>query len=824
MENDTDKNNQSSEDKKVKINQLKYYVGTLLDPTKEYSVKQGAFEDDQDDLTVYEKIIKDTKNSLYKNQFSSSNDDTITIGKVKNFFNYLEEGEVLKIFLENSHATNINETEGEELTKKLKEKNFRRCIENETYKTHELRAIYENKEFNTIVEGHLSKVSRKIWGLLVGSILEGEFLYIGNYSEILSEIVQEIDKKYSNDPTGNRRLFIPPIIPTLRNLLIDLLFACRIMHSQISEIEKKDSDSSSAAEKEKQDSSQRRVVTFKTEDPLKRELYIRGSNSLEHRQADIFEKIMNLLISMTLIDFCYIVDKEKIEKLLSLAKLCEHTKTQEEGDPVYEEYKFLHQVYGEDDLKFGNYLKAIEVKASTLIYQSIINPQKEGKYKYLKDTYFIIDDKSYETSEIDLLKKYQKEIKSLPKEEAKILLTTEESGDLEKYNKFIKQSQANRSFWEKELEKIDSYSSISQIKNNSSLMRKDDIPIVGLLRLIKNIRALYKNESQENSSINMIEYTEVLGNTLKKLQDFISKYRDITPAYEKKLEFHSSFYKIDDVNIFISSYGDRPINITYLESIYREANMVYREWLVEMMQREAERVSHIGENFKKTIERKLKDFKSTLDKEMSNTKRENISLLGLFAAIMAFVSTTVGSFKIVNSIWELLIVTGSVYALMGLMASFLFYKKVDYYVSEYYNKGNGKTRREESRTEIEDKDLKSEDKDLEPENQDAKANPYKNGYSGLIISIVIAIALVIFGTIMKQCSQGSHNSANTVNGSPNQQIILLPSTDIDILNTPSGANSRNSSSYNSKKVNQTNSTKVESNQINSEGEKIFDGS
>lgn len=818
MENDTDKNNQSSEDKKVKINQLKYYVGTLLDPTKEYFVKQGAFEDDQDDLTVYEKIIKDTKNSLYKNQFSSSNDDTITIGKVKNFFNYLEEGEVLKIFLENSHATNI---EGEELTKKLKEKNFRRCIENETYKTHELRAIYENKESNTIVEGHLSKVSRKIWGLLVGSILEGEFLYIGNYSEILSEIVQEIDKKYSNDPTGNRRLFIPPIIPTLRNLLIDLLFACRIMHSQISEIEKKDSDSSSAAEKEKQDSSQRRVVTFKTEDPLKRELYIRGSNSLEHRQADIFEKIMSLLISMTLIDFCYIVDKEKIEKLLSLAKLCEHTKTQEEGDPVYEEYKFLHQVYGENDLKFGNYLKAIEVKASTLIYQSIINPQKKDKYKYLKDTYFIIDDKSYETSEADLLRKHKYVIKAVPEEETKILLTTEESGDLEKYNKFIKQSQDNRSFWEKELEKIDSYSSISQIKDNRSLTRKD-VPIVGLLRLIKKIRTLYENESKENeskenSSINMIEYTEVIGNILKKLQDFISKHRDITPAYEKKLEFHSSFYKIDDVNIFISSYGDRPINITYLESIYREANMVYRKWLVEMMQREAKRASErFTKEIKKNIKKKQRDFKSTLDEEMSNTKRENISILGLFAAIMAFVSTTVSSFKIVNSIWELLIVTGSVYALMGLMASFLFYKKVDYYVSEYYNKGNGKTRREESRTETEDKDLKTEDKD-------AKVNPYKNGYSGLIISIVIAIALIIFGTIMKQYSQGSHNSADTVNGSPNQKIILFPSTDIDILNTPSGGNSRKSSSYNSKKVNQTNSTKVESNQINSEGEKIFDG-
>lgn len=573
----------------------------------------------------------------------------------------------------------------------------------------EIEKITGKKETKLTLEkrcAHLDEIIEDLWVPFSKSLLEGEFLRDVSYSRRLKEIVRKIRNTY-DFTLSEDVIYLHPIVPRIHELCQELSYVCQCVEIQIEE-----------------NKENKRVFNAPVS-YLARKPYAGGLNSGEMLKANLFHDLGTKLIEMTRIDLSGVIDDQAISHLFLLHKQC-HLLLKNK-DSILLDFPTSIEIEG--------IFQAIKAKTSLLLFQSFYKPsvtrlgridiadsitkpyRRAEKFEilYEGETYLLTNG-AQESSGIKLIHEQIKDFKILKPLDTQTFSEDYYQGDhIRKYDDYIKSGENGRM----DAKKTKSTEFLERLLNNPNKEKKEDLilhcPLDDFLRLMKEL-SIKKDHQQDQTDI--VKYAKAMRFLLKCFYERLLIYKDFVAAEQKKATYADSFYKIDtiDVKIFISSYGCKLLHTQALQDeAYHKFNQTYREWLTEAQE----------EAMKKAIETKeaaKEAAQKAAQKAAQDTRKESISILSIFVALITFISVEISILKDTSSLADYLILTVTIYIFISSIIGVLYFKSIE---------GN-------------------QEKNPSDNGQEKKGKKLRD-YSRITLSISIVVAVLIFvaGFVLK---------------------------------------------------------------------------
>ncbi|WP_172919571.1 hypothetical protein [Capnocytophaga canis] len=486
---------------------------------------------------------------------------------------------------------------------------------------------------------------------VIKSLLNAEYLVDDKYSDKIDTVTKNFEKSLENDELSQNDVSLQLEFSFLK-ICFYIISACQKINDQLSYREKKSL-----------------LIGTDFEQKINTYYNIAQVKSLfGKRETELYELFTKLVIEMTVIDHIYRSNSENVDKLSNLIKISKHIEKLSSRNPF-------------DSKDIRHVLKLSIIKAHTLL--DGIKQKNTDRYKiYKKGKYNLEEEGSKKTEEENGVNTYslyrQNDIKKDKSIDDKINLYNEfpkddhplSSNDIKRYNEDVcfclDRDEKIYGFW-KELNSSEGRTLEEVLKD----LTQNNISNVSLLyKIINHTRIKF----DELNSYVTTDYYESLLKSFKTLLDrlyiiYTNSEGNYTPSLLRPY-FQDSFYKcifdkdkdkdkverIEKYNtpneeydgknfedcFFIVSFDCTPISPNYVKDFYK----YYKEKYNELYQKK------MLLNFSKENKKLQEEQKEEFDKHNKNQIEKTITILGVFTAILAFVSATTVSFKIVNSIEE----------------------------------------------------------------------------------------------------------------------------------------------------------------------------
>lgn len=539
----------------------------------------------------------------------------------------------------------------------------------------------------------LDEIIQGLWIPFSKSLLEGEFLKDPEYSKKLQDIVEKIRSTY-NSTLPEDVIYLHPILPRIHDLCQELSYVCQCIRIQIEE------------PKEGQEELHNKRRVFQTPvSYLARKPYVGSENSGEMLKANLFYDLGTKLIEMTRIDLSGVIDNQAVSLLFLLYKQCNLLLKNEESNLL----DFP------SDTEIEGIFKSIRAKTSLLLFQSFYKPDVSSDphkidieksiarpYERIKNFEILYEGERYhltgtaeEASEIKLLYEQIKGFESL----TPVALSKAHSQfDIFKYDAYVQRGKKGREDLLKDKEERMKFLN-ALLKNPEKDQQRERIlhlPLDVLLSLMKELET--KKESNhkrqiEESIYDKSRYAKAMRFLLNCFDERLLIYKDFVAAEQKKDEYANSFYKLKkiDQKIFISSFGCK---LLHTQALQDEAdlkyNQTYREWLSEAQEEAIEKAKEAAkeaakegakEAAKEAAKETAKETAKTATEKMSElqleTRKEAISILSIFIALITFISGEVSILKVITNLADYLILTGTLYIFIVAIIKFLYFKAIE---------------------------------------------------------------------------------------------------------------------------------------------------
>ena len=271
--------------------------------------------------------------------------------------------------------------------------------------------------------------------------------------------------------------------------------------------------------------------------------------------------------------------------------------------------------------------------------------------------------------------------------------------DIENYNTYIENGRAIR----------------KKLPNQEELKKKliegkeefdsQYYPIDVLLSLMRTLEKEYtKKEKEQEPELDSAKYAEAMGTLLKCFSENIQHYKEFVAADQKRALYKDSFFIIDnyDLSIFISSYGCKLFDTDALEyEVYPQYNRLYRKWLSKAQAEAKELTKEAADKASKASQEatiaaevvqkasneaaeaalKASEAKSIIKEESNqillHVRRESMSIISVFVALITFISVGISILKGVNNLPDYMILAGTLYVFIASIIGFLYFKKIE---------------------------------------------------------------------------------------------------------------------------------------------------
>ncbi|BAK25198.1 hypothetical protein PGTDC60_1041 [Porphyromonas gingivalis TDC60] len=205
-----------------------------------------------------------------------------------------------------------------------------------------------------------------------------------------------------------------------------------------------------------------------------------------------------------------------------------------------------------------------------------------------------------------------------------------------------------------------------------------------LLSLMRTLEEEYtkkekekEKEKEQEPELDSAKYAEAMGTLLKCFSENIQHYKEFVAADQKRALYENSFFTIDnyDLSIFISSYGCKLFDTEALEhEAYHQYNRLYRKWLSKA---QAETAIKVAKEVTKTANDAAESFAKEAQNIRLDVRRESMSTISVFVALITFISVGISILKGVNNLPDYMILAGTLYVFIASIIGFLYFKKIE---------------------------------------------------------------------------------------------------------------------------------------------------
>ncbi len=545
----------------------------------------------------------------------------------------------------------------------------------------------------------LDDIIKDLWISFSKSLLEGEFLKDAKYHVKLQAIITEIKLTYDTS-SQEETIYLHPILPFIHELCQELSYMCLRIRVQI--------------EESQEEASSKRKVFHAPVSGLARKLYAGGMNSGEMLKAKLFHDLGKKLIEMTRIDISGIIDDQAIPPLLLLYKQCERLKG--ENEAMCRDFP--------TNLDIKAIFKAICAKTSLLLFQSFYkpvvspnNPRKLDKDESIKNPYtraknfeILYEGHRYyvqkkEGEKDDLLYDKINEFKDLePFKKPSPDNSTDKPKDIKNYDAYVTEEnkkEKGKEKWkdllqnEKEQKKI-----LEGLLNDPKNINSDHLIyfrsldlLLALMRRLKEMKEEGQKKEEEKENYNTSKYAQALGHLLKYFSEWIQSYKDFVSAEQKRNKFEDSFYMVKreekeekEQPIFISCFGCKLIHTHALQDeAYPKYNRLYRQWISEAQDEAMDRANKASDEASQKMQKEVSIVQNTaeqkintaINKVQADSRRESISTLSIFVALLSFISGGINILQGAASLADYLILTSTLYIFIASIIFFLYFKTIE---------------------------------------------------------------------------------------------------------------------------------------------------
>lgn len=190
-----------------------------------------------------------------------------------------------------------------------------------------------------------------------------------------------------------------------------------------------------------------------------------------------------------------------------------------------------------------------------------------------------------------------------------------------------------------------------------------------------------QKKEEEKENYNTSKYAQAIGHLLKCFSEWIQSYKDFVSAEQKRNKFEDSFYVVKGMGqkIFISSYGCKLIHIQALQDeAYQMFNLLYRQWTSEAQDEAVDRtLIKINKDISKRHEETQKEITIVINKVQADSRRESISTLSIFVALLSFISGGINILQGAAGLADYLILTATLYIFIASIIFFLYFKTIE---------------------------------------------------------------------------------------------------------------------------------------------------
>ncbi|WP_314574264.1 hypothetical protein [Alloprevotella tannerae] len=554
--------------------------------------------------------------------------------------------------------------------------------------------IQQNSSTSSVQNDHiytkLDDIIGELWTSFSKSLLEGEFIKDAEYSKKLEKIITNIKDIYDTSLQKDT-IYLHPILPFIHELCQELSYMCLRIGVQI--------------EKPQEEASCKRKVFHAPVSDLARKLYAGGVNSGEMLKARLFHDLGKKLIEMTRIDISGIIDDQAIPPLLLLYKQCERLKDDNKASLDFPTDTDIKAIF-----------KAICAKTSLLLFQSFYKPVVRSdkssllnKNESIKNPYtrakkfeilyegnrYYVEKKGEEKK--NLLYDKINEFESLipfekPSPDNSTDNSTNKPTDIQNYDDYVTEKnkkEKGKKKWKEVLQNEKKQKEIlegllNDPKNINAehliYFRSLDL-LLALMKRLKKMKEEDQKKEEGKENYNTSKYAQALGYLLKCFSEWIQSYKDFVSAEQKRNEFEDSFYVVMEVElkIFISSYGCKLIHTPALQGeVYPKYNWLYMQWISEAQDEAVDRaLININIDVSKRQEEAKKETTTAINKVQADSRRESISTLSIFVALLSFISGGINILQGAASLADYLILTSTLYIFIASIIFFLYFKGIE---------------------------------------------------------------------------------------------------------------------------------------------------
>lgn len=527
----------------------------------------------------------------------------------------------------------------------------------------------------------LDKIIEDLWVPFSKSLLEGEFLKDPEYSKKLQDIVEKIRNTYDSTLSEDI-IYLHPILPCIHELCQELSYVCQCVRIQIEEPKEKDIHN-------------KHRVFHAPVSYLGRKPYAGGVNSGEILKANLFHDLGTKLIEMTRIDLSGVIDDQAVSHLFLLYKQCNLLLKNEESNLL--DFPSNTEIEG--------IFKSIRAKTSLLLFQSFYKPDVssdphkidieksiETPYRRAKNFEILYEGERYHLTDtglsgIKLLHKQLKGFESLTYDAPPSETCTQD--DIVRYDNYVQRGEKGRKNPLKD-ERVRTEYLKDLLKNENKGQQRERIlhlPLNVLLSLMKELREKKKRNHEQQigePTYDNSRYAQAMGFLLKCFYERLLIYKDFVAAEQKKDTYANSFYKLKEIDqkIFISSFGCKLLHTQALQDeAYHKYNQTYREWLSEAqkeaMDKAIELKKEVLEAAQKAAQEAAQEAEKAAGIATTDTRKEAISILSIFVALITFISGGISILQGTNSLADYLILTGTLYIFIVAIIKFLYFKAIE---------------------------------------------------------------------------------------------------------------------------------------------------
>lgn len=510
------------------------------------------------------------------------------------------------------------------------------------------------------------------------SLLNAEYLFLDNYKQIVQECAKSLQEKNTENQ-------IPYNVPRfIKSFIIIASHLCDLCWRIDNAIDEKNN---------------RRIEieTHAEEKANRLERYLKFCDPSAYH--DILFHFTQSVIEMTAIDHIYKASSENISKLITLWVRIKDVEEKSEG-------KLLDMV------------RVVKSKTATLLYQMLEMWRDNERLAGLENVVFFYSAGTENNLDINSeiktcklpcnlnqtiwkknsLKDKNSSLDDYPK--AVISSNNLISNDIKRYNNWVKRGQKYYCVKSGLIGKIAKYKSnqthnLEEIIDEICNFNKEHIttceyfsPYFFLL-VLDFIDDNYKDKTNEGLTVKLLS---LLQSTLSCLKEYINTYENRMPPvfrpyfeysfykYGKNNKYNSLSFNSEDIekydltreiwdnSFFFASYECNAISINRLKEKYEKYIVLFTSWssgFSQYLQNKSSELEKSIDEQKKQLEKNSEDLEKKIKKqeddakvqkaEIKKTQQSSLQTLGLFTGFLAFIVTSIGTFRVANNIAEYII-------------------------------------------------------------------------------------------------------------------------------------------------------------------------